>query len=153
MTELDRFDRSILSLLQGNARMANTELAERVGLSPSACLRRVQRLEKVGIIAGYVALLDPQAVGRASTVFVEVTLHSQTEEALAAFEQAVGVCSEVQECHLVAGDFDYLLRVAVQDMQEYERVYKRELARLPHVARVRGMFALRTVARRTDYPL
>ena len=153
MTELDRFDRSILSLLQGNARISNTELAERVGLSPSACLRRVQRLEKVGIIAGYVALLDARAVGRASTVFVEVSLHTQTEEALAAFEQAASACPEVLECHLVAGDYDYLLRVAVQDPQEYERVHKRELARLPHVARLRGMFALRTVARRTDYPL
>ena len=153
MTELDRFDRSILSLLQGNARMANTELAERVGLSPSACLRRVQRLEKVGIIAGYVALLDAQAVGRASTVFVEVTLASQTEEALAAFEQAAGACPDELECHLTSGDFDYLLRVAVPDQQEYERVQKRELARLPHVERIKGVFALRTVAKRTDYPL
>lgn len=153
MTELDRFDRSILSLLQGHARMANTELAERVGLSPSACLRRVQRLEKIGIIAGYVALLDPQAVGRASTVFVEVTLQSQGEEAMMAFEQAAEACADILECHLVAADHDYLLRVAVRDPQEYERLHKRELSRLPHVQRVRSLFALRTVSRRTDYPL
>jgi DNA-binding Lrp family transcriptional regulator len=153
MSELDRFDRSILSLLQGNARMANTELAERVGLSPSACLRRVQRLEKVGIIAGYVALLDPQAVGRASTVFIEVTLQSQSEEALAAFEQAAAACPDILECQLMAGDFDYLLRIAVPSPQEYERVHKRELSRLPHVLRIKSLFALRTVIKRTDYPL
>ncbi len=153
MTELDRFDRSILSLLQGNARMANTELAERVGLSPSACLRRVQRLEKVGIIAGYVALLDPQSVGRANTVFIEVTLQSQGEDALAAFEHAAVACPDILECQLVTGDFDYLLRVAVPSTQEYERVQKRELSRLPHVQRLKSQFALRTVLKRTDYPL
>ncbi len=153
MIELDRFDRSILSLLQGNARMANTELAERVGLSPSACLRRVQRLEKTGIIAGYVALLDPQAVGRNSTAFVEVTLQSQGEEALAAFEQAASACPDVLECHLVAGDFDYLLRVAVAGTQEYERLHKGELSRLPHVMRLKTVFVLRTAVKRTDYPL
>ncbi len=153
MTELDRFDRSILSLLQGNARMANTELAERVGLSPSACLRRVQRLEKAGIISGYVALLDPRVVGRASTVFVEVTLQSQGEDALEAFEKAASGCPDILECHLMAGDFDYLLRVAVEGAQDYERVHKRELSRLPHVLRIKSMFALRTVIKRTDYPL
>ena len=153
MTELDRFDRSILSLLQGNARMANTELAERVGLSPSACLRRVQRLEKTGIIAGYVALLDPQAVGRTSTAFVEVTLQSQGEEALAAFEQAASACPDILECHLMTGDFDYLLRVAVASTQDYEKLHKGELSRLPHVMRLKTVFALRTVVKRTDYPL
>ena len=153
MNELDRFDRSILSLLQENARMPNTELAERVGLSPSACLRRVQRLEKVGIIAGYVALLDPPAVGRASTVFIEVTLKSQGEEALTAFEQAAAACPDILECQLMTGDFDYLLRVAVPVPQDYERVHKRELSRLPHVARLKSVFVLRTVVKRTDYPL
>ena len=153
MLELDGHDRSILTLLQRDARMANVQLAESVGLSPSACLRRVQRLEREGVIAHYVALLDPRRLGRASTVFIEVTLDSQREEVLAAFEKAAAGCRDILECHLMAGDFDYLLRAAVDGPHDYERLHKQELSRLPHVVRIKSGFALRTVVKRTDYPL
>jgi DNA-binding Lrp family transcriptional regulator len=149
--ELDAHDRAILALLQRDGRMPNAQLAESVGLSPSACLRRVQRLEHNGVISRYVALLEPARIGRATTVFVEVTLDSQREEALAAFEKAAAACGDVLECHLMAGDFDYLLRVAPNGPQGYERLHKQELSRLPHVVRIRSSFALRTVVRRTDY--
>ncbi|MHB0920575.1 leucine-responsive regulatory protein [mine drainage metagenome] len=153
MTELDHHDRAILALLQSDARMPNASLAERVGLSPSACLRRVQRLEQAGVIARYVALLDPRAIDRATTVFIEVTLDSQREEVLAAFERAVAGCRDILECHLMAGDFDYLLRAAVANPQDYERLHKQDLSRLPHVVRIKSSFALRTVVKRTDYPV
>ncbi len=153
MLELDGHDRSILTLLQRDARMPNVQLAESVGLSASACLRRVQRLEREGVIAHYVALLDPRRLGRASTVFIEVTLDSQREEVLAAFEKAAAGCRDILECHLMAGDFDYLLRAAVDGPHDYERLHKQELSRLPHVVRIKSGFALRTVVKRTDYPL
>lgn len=153
MSELDRLDRSILSLLQCDGRMPNATLAERVGLSASACLRRVQRLERAGIIASYAALLDARSIGRSSTVFVEVTLDSQREEMLDAFEQATASCPDILECHLIAGEYDYLLRTAVDNPEAYERLHKQQLSRLPHVVRIKTAFALRTVTHRTDYPI
>jgi len=146
--ELDRIDRQILALLQRDGRLTNAALAEQVHLSPSACLRRVQRLERDGVIAGYIALLDPAAVGRSTSVFVEVSLSSQREDALAAFEQAVRDCPDIFECHLMSGGSDYLLRVAVESTQEYERIHKQHLSRLPNVARIRSSFVLRTVCQR-----
>jgi Lrp/AsnC family leucine-responsive transcriptional regulator len=146
--ELDRIDRSILELLQQDGRLTNAALAEKVHLSPSACLRRVQRLEQTGVIDRYVAVLDPAAIGRPTSVFVEVTLNSQREEALNAFEQAVRACPEVLECHLMSGGSDYLLHVAVENTQDYERLHKQNLSRLPNVARIRSSFALRTVCKR-----
>ncbi len=148
MIELDRIDRSILELLQQDGRLTNAALAEKVHLSPSACLRRVQRLEQTGVIDRYVAVLDPAAIGRPTSVFVEVTLNSQREEALNAFEQAVRACPEVLECHLMSGGSDYLLHVAVENTQDYERLHKQNLSRLPNVARIRSSFALRTVCKR-----
>jgi Lrp/AsnC family leucine-responsive transcriptional regulator len=153
MTSLDPQDRTLLTLLQRDARLSNTRLADAVALSPSACLRRVQRLEASGVIARYVALLDPAAIGRASTVFIEVTLDSQREEVLAAFEKAAAACRDILECQLMAGDFDYLLRAAVGGPQDYERLHKQELSRLPHVVRIKSSFALRTVVKRSDYPV
>jgi len=146
--ELDRIDRQILAELQRDGRLTNAALAEQVHLSPSACLRRVQRLERDGVIAGYIAVLDPAAVGRATSVFVEVSLNSQREDALEAFEQAVRDCPDVLECHLMSGGSDYLLRIAVENTQDYERIHKQLLSRLPNVARIRSSFALRTVCQR-----
>jgi len=145
--EFDRIDRQILNLLQRDARLTNAALAEQVHLSASACLRRVQRLEREGVIAGYVALLDPVAVGRATSVFVEVSLNSQREDALEAFERAVRDCPDVFECHLMSGGSDYLLRVAVANTPEYERIHHL-LSRLPNVARIHSSFALRAVCQR-----
>jgi DNA-binding Lrp family transcriptional regulator len=146
--DFDRIDRQILTLLQKDGRLTNAALADQVHLSPSACLRRVQRLEREGVIAGYVAVLDPAAVGRATSVFVEVSLNSQREDALEAFERAVRECPDIFECHLMSGGLDYLLRVAVENTQDYERVHKQHLSRLPNVARIRSSFALRNVCQR-----
>ncbi|MDH4059325.1 MAG: Lrp/AsnC family transcriptional regulator [Aquincola sp.] len=151
--DIDKLDRELLRLLQADGRLTNAELAQRIGLSASACFRRLQRLEQSGVIAGYAALLDGEAIGRPTTVFVEVTLDNQGSAALDAFERAVAACPDVLECHLMSGDFDYLLRVAVADMRDYERVHRRHVAAFPHVARVRTAFAMRAVVPRRGYPL
>lgn len=147
---LDPRDRRILHLLQADGRMTNAALAEAVGLSASACHRRVARLEAAGIIEGYGARLDPGRLGRPTSVFVEVRLTSQQEGGLDAFEAAVRDSPEVIECYLMGGEADYLLRLAVADMADYERLHRQFLARLPGVATLRSSFAIRTVCRR-DY--
>jgi DNA-binding Lrp family transcriptional regulator len=147
--DLDRIDQQILGLLQEEGRLTNAALAERVHLSASACLRRVQRLEQEGAIAGYAAVLDAAALGRPTSVFVELSLNSQREEALAAFEQAVREAPEIAECHLMSGGADYFLRIAVADLAEYERVHRGVLSRLPHVAQIRSSFSLRKVCQRS----
>jgi len=152
MIELDTIDRKILNLLQAEGRMTNADLAERIHLSPSACLRRVRRLEDEGVIDGYVMLVDQAAIGRPAIIFVELTLTSQSEETLAAFEAAVGECTDVMECYLMSGDADYLLRVVAENTADYERVHK-ILARLPGLARTRSSFVLRTVSQKTAYEL
>jgi len=146
---IDKTDRKILALLQNDGRMTNAALAERISLSPSACLRRVQRLEESGVISGYVALVLQEAVGRPSSIFVEVTLKSQTEESLRAFERAVGTCPDIMECYLMSGDADYLIRVVAADTQDYERIHKQHLTRLPGLARIRSNFAIRAICKRT----
>lgn len=151
--QLDRLDRELLRALQAEGRLANAELAQRIGLSASACLRRLQRLEQSGVIAGYAATLDGEAIGRPTTVFIEITLTGQGSAVLDAFERAVAACPDVLECHLMSGDFDYLLRVAVADMRDYERVHRQQVAAFPHVARVRTAFAMRAVVPRRGFPL
>ena len=150
---LDYVDRAILILLQQDGRIANVDLAEAVHLSPSACLRRVRRLEDGGYIDRYVALLDPTAVGLGTDVFVEITLASQDEPTLDAFEAAVADRPEVLSCHLMAGNFDYLLHVVVRDVGDYETVHRTHLAQLPGVARMVSSFALRPICDRTAYPI
>ncbi len=145
MIDLDATDRNILNRLQGDGRMTNAELAERVHLSPSACLRRVHRLEAQGVIAGYAMLVNAEALGLGTTVFVEVSLTGQAEDLLSDFETAVRDVPAVMECYLMAGDADYLLRVVVADVRDFERIHKEYLSRLPHVARIRSIFAMRTV--------
>jgi DNA-binding Lrp family transcriptional regulator len=151
--ELDKLDRELLRLLQADGRLTNAELAQRIGLSASAAFRRLQRLERSGVIAGYSATLDGEAIGKPTTVFIEVTLASQVGTALDAFERAVAACDDVLECHLMSGDFDYLLRVAVADMRDYERVHRQQVAAFPHVARIRTAFAMRSVLGRRGYAL
>jgi Lrp/AsnC family leucine-responsive transcriptional regulator len=150
---LDKLDRDLLRALQADGRLSNAELAQRIGLSASACFRRLQRLETQGVIAGYRADLDGAAIGKPTTVFIEVTLASQVSTALDAFERAVAACDDVLECHLMSGDFDYLLRVAVADMRDYERVHRQRIAAFPHVARIRTAFAMRAVVPRRGYAL
>ncbi|MEC8948013.1 MAG: Lrp/AsnC family transcriptional regulator [Actinomycetota bacterium] len=150
---LDHVDRAILRLLQEDGRMANVDLAEAVHLSPSACLRRVRRLEEGGSIDRYVALVDPSAVGLGTDVFVEITLVGQDEGTLESFEQAVTERPEILSCHLMAGDFDYLVHVVVRDVADYEVLHRTHLAQLPGVARMVSSFALRPICNRTAYPL
>jgi Lrp/AsnC family leucine-responsive transcriptional regulator len=124
-----------------------------VNLSPSACHRRVQRLEAEGWIMGYVALVDPRKLGRPTTVFVEITLTGQTDEVLEAFERAVQRVPDVLECHLMAGTADYLLKVVAQDTEDFARIHRQHLARLPGVRQMQSSFALRTVFKTTALPL
>lgn len=150
---LDRIDRKILDLLQQDARLPNNELAERVGLSPSPCLRRVKALEEAGVISRTVALIDPVAVDLPVNVFISVSLERQVEERLEAFERAVMDLPEVLECYLMTGDADYLLRVVVPDLASYERFLKEHLTRVSGVVSIRSSFALKQVRYRTALPL
>ncbi|WP_457648688.1 Lrp/AsnC family transcriptional regulator [Profundibacter sp.] len=153
LSELDSIDRRILVALQKRGRMSNADLSEKVNLSPSACHRRVQRLETDGFIKDYVALLDPRKLGRPSTVFVEITLSGQADEVLEAFEREVAKIPDVLECHLMAGTADYLLKVVAQDTEDFARIHRRYLARLPGVAQMQSSFALRTVFKTTALPV
>ena len=150
---LDDMDRAILRCLQRHGRVTHAELSERVNLSPSACHRRVQRLEAAGVIQDYVALLDPRSVGRMTTVFVEIRLSGQSEEVLDAFERAVARVPDVLECHLMAGTADYLLKVVARDSEDFAQIHRRHLARLPHIAQMQSSFALKTVCKTTALPL
>jgi Lrp/AsnC family leucine-responsive transcriptional regulator len=153
MTELDDTDRRILRVLQRQGRLSNADLAEAVHLSQSACHRRVARLEAAGIIAGYVALVNPRAVGRKTVVFVEITLSGQADEVLSAFEAAVARVPEVLECHLMAGTADYLLKVVAEDTEDFAALHRRALASLPGVAQLQSSFSLKTVVSTTALPV
>lgn len=145
-----RADKTILHLLQSDAKLGIGELAEQAHLAHSTCYRRVKRLESMGVIKGYVALVDQTSVGYPDDVFVQITLDSQKREQLHEFEKAVQDIPEVMECYLMSGESDYLLRVIVRDARDYEQLHGRILTGLPGVARVHSAFALRTVVRRTE---
>lgn len=147
--QLDATDRRILTVLQRDGRISNADLAEQVNLSQSACHRRVQRLEAEGILRDYVALLDRRKMRRQTTVFVEIRLAAQSEDILDAFEREVARVPDVLECHLMAGSADYLLKVAVEDTEDFARIHRRYLTRLPGVAQMQSGFALRTVFQTT----
>jgi Lrp/AsnC family transcriptional regulator, leucine-responsive regulatory protein len=142
---VDRTDRAIISQLQADGRLTNAELAERVRLSPSACLRRVRALEASGVIAGYHAEVEPGAVRRGFQVLVYTTLLLRNRETIAAFEEAVVALDEVVECHRMFGDPDYVIRVAVADVEAYERFLIDTFADLPGVARMTSQFAMKTI--------
>ncbi len=150
---LDAIDRRILRSLQENARLSNAELAQKVGLSTSPVWRRVRALEEAGVITGYQALVNPASVGLAVNVFVHVSLEKQVEPALEAFEAAVRRRPEVLECYLMTGESDYLLRVAVPDLAEYERFLMDHLTRIRGIASIKSSFALRPVKHGTELPL
>ena len=151
--ELDRIDRRMLAVLQEDGRIANSALARRVGLSESATLRRLRRLEDSGLIDGYVLLVNQARAGKPGNIFVEIALTAQEEAALSAFEAAVQDRPEILACYLMSGEYDYLLRVVVADFADFERIHREHLTRLPFVGRVRSSFTLRTVLRRTSIPL
>lgn len=146
---LDRIDIAILDALQQNGRISNAALAEKVGLSQSACSRRLDNLEKTDVIVGYHAQLSNTALGHRMTVIVHISLSGQFEKTLSEFEAAVKRCPNVVSCHLMSGEYDYILRISARDLQDYERIHKEWLTGMPHVIKINSSFALREVVDRT----
>jgi Lrp/AsnC family leucine-responsive transcriptional regulator len=148
MRPLDDLDRAILRELQSNARLSNTELAERVGLSPSPCWQRVKRLEENGYIEAYVAVLNQKQLGKPDTVIVEVTLEKHDDEVLEKFGRALTDLPEVLEAYLTTGEYDYFVKVAIDGTEGYERFLREHLYRIPGIRHTRSCFALRCLKRR-----
>jgi DNA-binding Lrp family transcriptional regulator len=146
--ELDSIDRKILSEVVQDARVSLLAMAERVGLSPTACTRRLHALEKRGVIKGYTAEIDASELGYMMTVHVHITLEKQSEDALSAFEREIAKCPDVVSCYLMSGNDDYLVHVQARDMEDYERIHKQHLSRMPGVARLHSSFAMRSVVKR-----
>ncbi len=149
---MDAIDRRIIAALQENARLTNQELAERVGLSPSPCLRRLRKLEADGILRGYRAQIDQQRYGLPINVFVSIRLERQTDAAIRAFEQAIQDLDEVQECYLMTGARDYLLRVVSQSLESYERFVRERLTRIEGIASIESSFAFNQVKKNPRLP-
>ena len=151
--KFDKQDKIILSLLQLSGNLPLADLAEKAGLSASSCHRRIKLLEEQGVITGYSATLNRKAIGLANEFFVEVSLNAQSEDVLERFEKAVARVPEILECHLMSGQFDYLLRVVAKDAEDYERIHRTRLGRLPGVQRIQSSLALRTVKDWAGYPV
>jgi len=150
---MDRLDRRILSALQADSSASIAELAERIGLSPSACHRRMRALEEEGVIRGYAARLDPAKIGIGLNILIDITLVSQSSEAMERFERAVADFPDILECHLLSGTADYRLRTAARDMADYDRLHRETLARLPGVSTMHTSFVIRTVKAWNGYDL
>jgi len=148
--ELDSIDLAILEALQTDGRMSNAALAEKVGLSPSACSRRLDNLEKSGAIRGYHARVSNKALGYTMTVIVHISLSGQFQKTLREFEEAVRRCPNVLVCYLMSGEYDYILRVAAKDLADYERIHRDWLSSLPHVVKINSSFALREIIDRPN---
>ena len=140
----DRIDRQILALLQRDGRMTNVELAERVGLTAPPCLRRVRALEEAGVIKGYHAELDAVRLGFPITVFALVSLRSQAEHDLSAFEEHVATIAEVRECHMLNGEIDFILKIVARDVQSFQDILTTQLTAAPNVASVKTSLTIRT---------
>lgn len=153
MLQLDVIDRKLLRALQTDSRKSVQELGDIAGLSASACHRRLKALEERGLIDGYRAVLNASKLGFSMMFFIEVSLSSQSEPALDAFESAVRDVPEILECHLMAGQSDYILRVVCRDHEDFERLHRRLIARLPGVARVHSNMSIRTVKIRSGLPV
>jgi DNA-binding Lrp family transcriptional regulator len=151
--KLDRIDVSLLRELSSDGRASHVVLSERVGLSSTACARRVKALEDAGLIEGYEAKLNLARFGLGITVLVMITLESQSEDALACFEEAIVRCSSVVRCFLMSGSDDYLVTVLARDIADFERVHQTQLSRLPRVARIQSSFAIREVINRGAPPV
>lgn len=150
--KLDKIDFAIIDALQNYGRISNADLADRVGLSQSACLRRVKSLENEDVIEGYVAVMNQTAADLPDNVFVQITVEKQTKELLAEFERIVKDCPQIMECYLMSGDSDYLLRVIVSDASDYEKLHMDVLTTLPGVSQIKSNFSLRTVTKKNDIP-
>lgn len=149
---MDYPDRALLDMLQRDSSQTVAILADTIALSSSACHRRIKLLEETGVISGYGARVDPKRLGLAAEVFVEITLLSQSREAMDRFEQAVVDFPEILECHLMSGAADYILRVAATDLDHYDRIHRDCLSRLPGVTSMRSSFSLRPIKRMNGYP-
>src|SRR5436305_4528668 len=151
--EIDKIDTMILAELTANARASQVELASRAGLSSTAVARRQKALEQGGLIRGYQAVLDLARFGLSTTILVRVTLESQNEEALKSFEAAVIDCPSVVRCFLMSGSDDYIVIVVARNIEDFERIHRTELSRLPRVARIQSSFAMREVVNRAVPPV
>ncbi|MGB7205127.1 MAG: Lrp/AsnC family transcriptional regulator [Anderseniella sp.] len=151
--KIDRVDRKLLRELQANSSLSVAELAQLVNLSASACHRRIKLLEEAGFIKGYGAKLDAGRLGLSIEFFVEISLLAQSVQNLEDFENAVRRVPEILECHLMGGQYDYLLRIAAASAVDYERIHRQAITRLPHVARVQSSLALRVVKPWTGLPV
>lgn len=149
MSTFDEFDAKLLTAMQIDCKASFSEIASIVGLSASACHKRLKAVEERGLIAGYVAVVSEEKVGLKTNVFVQVTLTNQKEDTLASFEKAVCRHTEIMECYLMAGQADYLIRILCRDAEDYERIHNQILTRLPNVDRVVSNFPIRRVFRRT----
>ncbi|KAF0676456.1 Lrp/AsnC family transcriptional regulator [Profundibacterium mesophilum] len=153
VSQIDETDRRLIAAIQKAGRATNAELGAMAGVSPSSCHRRIARLEAIGVIQGYAGVIDRRAVGLAATVFVEITLSTQADDVLDAFEREVARIPEVLECHLMAGTADFLLKVVAADTDDFARIHRANLARLPGVAQMQSSFALRSVRESLAVPL
>ena len=153
MPKLDNIDYNILRNIQADGRISNLNLADKIGLSPSPCLRRVRDLEKRKVIKRYVGLIDPKAVGFLINAFVNVRLRSQEIKFLNIFEHKVSMYNEVIECYLMTGSSDYLLRVVSRDLEEYERFVIDKLTKIEGIANIQTSFALKPLIQRTEIPI
>lgn len=153
MSNIDQLDRRILTELQADGRMTNQDLSERIGLSPSPCLRRLRQLEADGVIFRYVALVDPATVGLTVTAFIRVRLDRQDDRHLAQFEATIAGFPEVMECYLMTGDCDYQLRVLCESLGAFEDFLRQKLTRIEGISQVTTSFALRPITYKTSLPL
>ena len=149
----DRLDNKILSILQNDGHISMAALSERIGLSLSACHRRVKLLEAQGVITGYTARLDRRALGFEVQVFIEIKLTSQRREDCLAFEEAIVAMPEILECHMISGEFDYLMRVAARSTSDYEHLYRNRLSMIPSVSQMRTLLSLSAVKEFGGYHL
>jgi Lrp/AsnC family leucine-responsive transcriptional regulator len=151
--KLDAIDRRILAALQADGRLTNNDLAERVGLSPSPCLRRVRALEAAGTIKGYAAILDPVQLGLGTSVFVRVWLRGQDDDTVQRFNDSILALPQVMECHMMAGDCDFLLRVVASDLDAYRRFQAEKLARIDGVQSLKTDIPLQRIKLTGSLPL
>lgn len=152
--KLDRYDKQILEALQDNGRLSNQELAERIGLSPSPCLRRVRRLEESGLIRAYRALLEARTLGLNLMAFIQISMDRHTPERFANFERHVAACPEILECHLITGqDADYLLKVIVADMDAFQSLLLERITRIDGVTGVHSSFVMKSPVNKTALPI
>ena len=152
MTQLDTIDWAILGVLQRDASLPVHEVGERVGLSSNACWRRIRRLEDSGVIARRVALLDPEKLGLATTVFVAIRTNRHDPAWLEAFSRGIAEVDEISECHRMAGEVDYLLKIVVRDIAHYDRIYRKLIARIPDIADVSSTFSMEKMKATTALP-